>query len=153
MNDDTYPDLQDPETFGPQGEQLVALIDRARHLTLDEARGLASARDAARDAAWEIAWETPWSAERGDIALDIAWDVAWDVAHEETEREAALDAALDAAWDDSQVDGWTAMQDAALALVVRDLIATDHYDTLTRTWREAIGPIHPDDPELKERRL
>ena len=49
----------------------------------------------------------------------------------------SLAAARDAAWD------------AARALVVRDLITTDQYDTLTRTWREVIGPIHPDDPDMR----
>ena len=48
---------------------------------------------------------------------------------------------------------WAAARDAAVALVVRDLIGQhgltqDHYDTLTRPWRTVIGPIHPDDPEV-----
>ena len=52
-------------------------------------------------------------------------------------RAAVRDAVRNAAWD------------AARALVVRDLITTDQYDTLTRTWREVIGPIHPDDPDMR----
>ena len=47
-------------------------------------------------------------------------------------------------------DAWDAVRDAAGALVVRDLIATDHYDILTRPWREVIGPIHPDDPDIRQ---
>ena len=39
-------------------------------------------------------------------------------------------------------------RDVALALVVRDLISTEDYDTLTLPWRQTIGPIHPDDKEL-----
>ena len=42
----------------------------------------------------------------------------------------------------------------ALALLYRDRIddasdnwTQDHYDHLTRAWREAIGPVHPDDAE------
>lgn len=27
-------------------------------------------------------------------------------------------------------------------------VLADHYDTLTRAWREANGPIHPDDPDI-----
>ena len=43
-----------------------------------------------------------------------------------------------------------AASDAALALVVRDLIGQHgftqaHYDTFTLPWRTVIGPIHPDD--------
>ena len=30
-----------------------------------------------------------------------------------------------------------------------DLISTDAYDTLTRPWGEVIGPIHPDDPDMR----
>ena len=41
------------------------------------------------------------------------------------------------------------LEDIMRALVVRDLITTDQYDTLTRTWREVIGPIHPDDPDMR----
>ena len=70
---------------------------------------------------------------RGD-AWVAARAAAWDAA-----RDTASDAASDAAWDAA----W-----AAGALVVRDLITTEDYDTLTRPWREAIGPIHPDDPEM-----
>ena len=54
-------------------------------------------------------------------------------------REPAGDAASVAAWDVA----WN----AARALVVRDLLEQEHYDTLTRPWREMIGPIHPDDDE------
>ena len=43
---------------------------------------------------------------------------------------------------------WDAARDATLALLVRDLITTEDYDALTRPWRTAIGPIHPDDPAL-----
>ena len=56
-----------------------------------------------------------------------------------------------------ELDRWDAVQDAAgdaagfaagfaaLALLVRDLISGEHYDALTRPWRVAIGPCHPDD--------
>ena len=47
------------------------------------------------------------------------------------------DAAGDAAWD------------AAWALLVRDLISPRQYDTLTRTWRTVIGPVHPDDADIR----
>ena len=110
--------------LGPQGVHVAALIERARHLTLDEVRALAPVRGdawvAARDAAWVAAW---------DAASDAAWDAAIDVA-----RTAA----------------WVAARDTAGALVVRDLLTAEDYDTLTRPWREAIGPIHPDDPDMRQ---
>lgn len=87
------------EVFGPQWEQVCALVLRAARLTREESSALDAALDAARGAAWDAA--------RG----------------------------------------------VAGALVVRDVIGThgftqDHYDTLTRPWRTAIGPVHPDDEVL-----
>ena len=64
-------------------------------------------------------------------------------------RDAARDAARVAAWVAARV----AASDAALALVVRDLIGQHgltqaHYDTITLPWRTVIGLIHPDDPAV-----
>lgn len=107
--------------LGPQGSEVAALIERASQLTGEEIRSLDAEWDAARGAAW-------------DAARDAAWDAA---------RDGARDAASDAVWD------------AARALFVRDLISDDgftqnHYDILTRPWRTVIGPIHPDDIDLRE---
>ena len=88
-------ELPATDALGPQGEHVAALIERASHLTGDEARKL--------DAAMDAAWDTAWGAARG------------------------------AAWG------------AAAALVVRDLISTAHYDTLTQPWASVIGKAHPDD--------
>ena len=133
------------EALGPQCVHVVALLERARRLTPGEV----SARDAALDAAWDAARDAAeddaWVAAR-DAAEDATLDAAWDAARDAA-LDAAWDAALDAAWDDA----WDAARDAAGALVVRDVITTDHYDTLTRAWRTTIGPIHPDDPELPPR--
>ena len=97
-------ELPASDVFGPQGEHVAALIERASHLTGDEARKLHVAWHAAGGAAW-----------------DPAWDTAWDAA-----RVAVGDAAMGAVWD------------VAEALVVRDLISTAHYDTLTRPWAFAL---------------
>ena len=76
----------------------------------------------------------------GDEYVIATGDAAWDAA------------AADAAWD-AAGDAADAAQVAARALVVRDLIGQhgytqDDYDTLTRPWRQVIGPIHSDDPDL-----
>lgn len=115
--------------LGPQGAQIAALIARAAAITEDEARRLDAAREelAARDASW-----------------DASWCAARDAARDAAPRRAAQDAARRAAWRAS----WEAARDAACALVARDLISTEHYDTLTTPWRTVIGPIHPDDPSL-----
>ena len=122
--------------YGPQHEQIVALIERTRTLTREEAVALGVARDAAWTDAWTDAWAAAW---------DAAWDAAWTDA-----QEAAWDAAREAAdWDADR----RAVGDTACALVVRDLIGQygftqDHYDLLTGAWRTVIGPIHPDDKDL-----
>ena len=104
-------ELPASDVFGPQGEHVAALIERASHLTGDEAQKL----DAVWDAVWDAAREAAWDAARGAV-----WDPVWDAV-----RGAA--------------------RDAAAALVVRDLISTAHYDTLTRPWASVIGKVHPDD--------
>jgi hypothetical protein len=126
------------EALGPNGEYVVAMMERVSVLTVDEGSHLGAARvtdwDAARIAAWQPAW---------DAARDAAWDAArvaaWDAA-----RVAARDAAWDAAWDAARV----AALGAALALITRDLISRDVYEILTRPWRQVVGPIHPDDPPI-----
>lgn len=107
------------QALGPQGEQVAALIARAGKLTASEAEKLAFAWEAAR-------------VDARDAARDAAWNATWDAA-----RNAACDAVWDAAWDTA------AAKDAALALVVRDLISKEHYDQLTGPWMQVIGPGYP----------
>ena len=95
--------------LGPQGEQVAALIERVRRLTAVEVERLAAA------------WDAVWDAAR-DGARDAAWDAAWD-------------AVWDAVWVTSRVGA----RDASLALLTRDLISTEHYDTLIGPWRDVIG--------------
>ena len=113
----------------PQAAQIDALIGRAGRLTLVECDRLVAIGAAAREAAREAA--------RGAA------------------RDAARFGAGVAAWDAAQVAVWFAARVAAGALVVRDLIdeATPWnqaaYDLLTGPWRTVIGPIHPDDADLR----
>ncbi len=117
------------EAFGPQGEQVAALIERARCLTAAEIKRLHAAWYAARAAARYAAWDAAWYAA-GYAAGYAARGAAWGAA-----RDAARGAARDAAWD------------AAWSLVARDLISAEHYTALTGPWRSALGPIHPDDDD------
>ena len=113
------------QALGPQGHEVVAIIDRARMLTADELRQLTAARDAAQDATWVAAWyaarDAAWVAAR-----DAAWDAAWY-------------AARDAAWDATRDAAWGAAWGAALATLVRDLITPEQYDLLMAPWRTVIG--------------
>ena len=114
------------EALGPQGEHVAALIRSIPDITRTPTERVA------------LAWDAAWDAVR-----DAAWYAAWYAA-----RDAVRDAARDAARDAVRDATWYAARDATLALLVRDLITTEQYDALTRPWRVAVGPIHPDDPAL-----
>ena len=109
-------------TLGPQREHVSTLLARVRCLAVDERRRLAS-WDAAEDADWIAAWRAA-----GDAARYAAWRAAGDAARRAA-GDAAGDAARDAAGD--------AAGDAAWALIVRDLITTAQFDTLTAPMRAA----------------
>ena len=104
--------------FGPQGKEVVALIERVKKLTAEDCRKLSAARSAARSVAYSVAYSAAYSAARS-AADSAAYSVVYSAA-------------------DSAAD-------SVLALVVRDKITPAHYDTLTTPWRTTIGPIHPDD--------
>ena len=59
------------QALGPNGEAVVALIDRARALTDEDALGFGAAWAAARAAARAAAWDAA-----GDAAGDAAWYAA-----------------------------------------------------------------------------
>jgi hypothetical protein len=113
--------------FGPRREAVAAVIDRAGRLTPDEVEALTVAElavDAVVDAAWNAAWNAAWSAGRAaawHAAGDAVWSASWDTA----------DDARQAAWDTAAY--------AAVAELVRDLIAPEQYDTLAGSWNSVIG--------------
>ena len=115
-------------TFGPNWETVVRLIRRVADMTQAEVASLVAAREAAKDA----------SLDASRVASRVAaWVAAWD---------AAWVAAWDAAWDAA----WVATGDAACAVVVRDLITKDHYQTLTAPIRATIGSDWDTDTTPKE---
>ena len=105
------------QALGPQGAAVAALIDGLRRL---DAEALARLADA-RVAVWGAARDAVRVAVRGAVRV-AAWDAV---------RGAAWDAAWDAA-------------DAAVALVVWDLITSEHRDTLTAPIRTALPDLWAD---------
>ena len=113
--------------LGPQGAEVAALIDRASLLTREEAKALDAAEVAAEVAAWV--------AVRG--AQNAGRNAAWKDA-----RVAARCAAEVAAWvavRGAREAAWNATCDAALAMIVRDLIDDAAYQTLIGPWQKVIG--------------
>lgn len=127
--------------LGPNGEAVVALIERAKNTTYDEVARLGAVRVAVQDtAAWyaarNAAQYAAWYAARL-AAQDTAWYAA-QVAPQDTAWYAAQDAARIAAW----VAAQDAARVAAMALVVRDTITTEQFDQLYGPWKSVMeaGP-------------
>jgi hypothetical protein len=100
--------------YGPNTKAVAALIARVKTLTPDEA-------DRMRDAS--------------------TLTVEWSRARREARRKAgvrgrleAWDAARDAAWNATQTDAGVVAGDAAVALVVEDLISREHFKALYAPW-------------------
>jgi hypothetical protein len=145
------------ELFGPQGEAVVALIERARTITNAEAKKLYAAWGGTGYAAWDAT---------GHAAWDATWYAAWDAARSAARyaaRYAAWNATWYAAWDATWYATWggigyaprDAAGYAAGALILRDIVGTkgwtqDVYDLLTAPWAKVIGRAHPDDRDRKE---
>jgi hypothetical protein len=103
--------------FGPRGEAVAAVIDRAGRVTPEEVEALA--------AAWLVDWNTSQWAAWSDT-----WYAAWN---------AACGAARDDAWWAAEAVTRGAARDAACAELVRDLITPEQYDTLAGPWNSVIG--------------
>ena len=128
--------------FGPQGREVAALIEQAAHMTSSQIEGLAAVQGAdltavrvaaldavlgaARDAAWRAVLGSVRVAVR-DAAPGTAPGATYDAAYRATQ-----DAALGAAY---------GTLNAALGLLVKDLISTKDFRTLTGPWAQAMGPI------------
>ena len=124
------------DVFGPQWEAIRDLVRRIAALTPAELDKLAAAGHAAGYVAWYADWGADWGAA-GYAAWDAAWAAAWAAAGDAA-RAAAGAAAL------------TAAGAAALALVVRDLIGEQFYDTLTGPLRSIGITVHPADAPYAE---
>ena len=113
------------QALGPNGEAVAAHIEQCKTITPEQGRQLADAR-------------TTWTVNR-----PAARTAAWDAAAGDAARTAALAcvrnvtaaAVVDGAWSST----WDA-RDAALALVVRDLITPEQFDRLYGPWASVMGP-------------
>lgn len=140
-------ELEPWRLFGPQGRTVVAIIDRAEHLTVAEIEDLATAWDAARDAARAAARDAAWRAAQ-DSARDAAWDAAEDAA-----PDAVWRVAQDAAWLAARSAAWRAAlgaalgaaqdsaQDAVLGALVADVVTPDTLRCLVDPWESVIGAV------------
>ncbi len=107
------------QKYGPQTAEIEALIDRIRTLTPSQSEAL------------RLAW----------VARTVMPDASWNRALDAS-CTTALDAARDAAWRDARIaagtEDWNAARNAILALVVRDQIAHEQFDTLYGAWKSVM---------------
>ena len=64
-------ELESWRVFGPHGQDVIAVIERAKTLTRDEANRLWAAWGAARDAAWGAARDAAWDAALAYLVRDL----------------------------------------------------------------------------------
>ena len=133
------------EVFGPQGAEVVAILERTGQLTAEEVERLSAdwvvARVAAREAARIAAWEAARKTSR-DAAWVAAWVAAWEAAWDATRkaaRGAAWEATREATRGDARGTARAVSRDAAVATLSRDLISTEQYNVLVAPWKEVTG--------------
>lgn len=145
----------DSARFGPNGEHVAALLDRVAALGPEQVATLAS--HAPTVAYVENARETAMFCPAGDATryLDLPRYRRL-TRHPRTssllrplaeEVAAALEAAGDATGALPEPSA-EAVRDAVAAMVVRGRIHAIAYETLTRSVRQALGRIHPEDGPL-----
>ena len=78
---DVIEELPAHMVFGPQGEQVVALIERAGQLTADEARRMAAAWAAARAAARDAARDAARAAAGALVVRDLITPEQFDILY------------------------------------------------------------------------
>ena len=109
--------------FGPNGEEVAALIERARNLTPVQVEELGGAWNAVPDSSLDAAWDAVQDAGRHPRKV-AAWYAF---------RDAGRDA-----WRTAQDADWAAARyatrSAACAVVVRDRISEEHFNTLYGPW-------------------
>jgi surface antigen len=114
------------QKYGPQTAEIEALVERVKAMTPEQAEALSKAyHSISLRESWsakEAAQEAEDSADRYPVR-QVAWYSAWGAA-----RHAPWTG--NAAW----LSAWYAVRDAIWALVLRDLITTEQFDTLYETW-------------------
>jgi hypothetical protein len=108
--------------YGPQTDRIRTFLAAVREMTPTE---ITAVRDAAWASAWAAAWAAVWDASRA-AERDTEWDAA---------RAATWDAVRAATWDGALPAARDAARDAAMALVVLDLVGRygltrEHIDVL-----------------------
>jgi hypothetical protein len=122
------------ETFGPQWEEILALVRKVTQLTSEQFEKLAIASKANRQGSW-AAVDAAWAAANGSAAVDTAV---------RTVAQAAWVAVDEGGYDSGSSGEWGAGA-AAWAISTRHLIGSgsytqDHHDLLLKPWL-AVFPV------------
>lgn len=143
--------LEDYNRFGPQSVHVRALAERVRQLTQEDVNNLRAAmrEQGVRDLNWaadDMKWVYEDLDQNGDLGESAA-DAAVRFVEQRFPKEIDMRKAEDGKYGDLT---------GTIELTVRALVLRNHagtngawsrsaYNDATRAWREAIGPIHPED--------
>ena len=130
------------QLLGPQGRQVLDIIEHTAHLTSSQIEGLADARYSARYEARNAALDAALRDRRAawDVARYAARDAAR-VASRVASRVAARYTALGVAWDVARDAARCSTWDVVLGWLVKDLIPDEDFRALTGPWEQVVGPI------------
>ena len=139
-----------PDLYGPNKEDVAAILDRAARMAPDEMLRAATFMNHRMTDAWAEAQEAEADAFEASGRMD-AWDAIWRAAERATRT--ATDAgdwsqaraeimgeespAPDEIKEAAQAESCGTTAAAALAAVVKDRLSEKHYRVLTAPWREA----------------
>lgn len=129
----TVEELPAHQALGPEGAEVVAILERAAKITPTEAQALQTTRTAEWYDSWEAAHDVVWA-----VATDSGWYAGWYAAREaawQVAREATWDAVWDHEWDTMR----EAVRDAVGATFLRNQIPDEYYDILMDPWLRVIG--------------
>lgn len=135
-------EVEPHRAFGPQGRELIAMLERIKTITRAEAKSLKRSGNTQKSRA---GYEGTLASIRADAVAISANRYATGLSVSWTMDDYSLKHITKPAHD--------AIIQAAKALAVRDwigreLFSQEYYDFLTRPWRTVIGPLHSDDTEM-----
>lgn len=134
--------------LGPNGQEVAAFIERCQTLTTDDLVRLSAAwktmwNDDVLWAGWEASHDAAWRGAR-DFARAAAWFAAW---------KASWQGVPDEAWNGIPDEAWPAARDAArdaaLGLLVRDLITPEQFEILYGPWASVMEEARRAGPETQ----
>jgi hypothetical protein len=138
------------QVFGPQGADVVRLIERSKHLTAFELERLAAARRCPYpDSASARSVDQPeasWWATKSLAVTEVIEEAAYEAGRRGAKQSACNETgrgreeetwrATQPDYSEGAIDAFVAYNNAVQALVMKDLVAGECFEFLHHAWRE-----------------